>query len=84
MELPNKEINVAVFYVDEGGRVVGNSIITNKPKTEKIVIKPTAQAELIVNISTGVDRVRYVLIITIILISIGGLIYIQKIKKKEY
>ena len=83
MELPTKEINVAVFYVDEGGNVVGNSIITNKPKTEKIEIKPKASAELVVNIATGVARVRYGLIIGIIVITIGGLIYIQRVRKKD-
>ena len=83
MELPTKEINVAVFYVDEGGNVVGNSIITNKPKTEKIEIKPKASAELVVNIATGVARVRYGLIIGIIVITIGGLIYIQRVRKKN-
>ena len=74
MELPKKEINVAVFYVDEDGRVIGNSIITNKPKTEKITIKPTASAELIVNISTGIDRIKYGLIIGAIVVVLGGLI----------
>ena len=73
----------AVFYVDEGGNVVGNSIITNKPKTEKIEIKPKASAELVVNIATGVARVRYGLIIGIIVITIGGLIYIQRVRKKN-
>ena len=67
--------NVAgVFYVDEDGRVIGNSIITNKPKTEKITIKPTASAELIVNISTGIDRIKYGLIIGAIVVVLGGLI----------
>ena len=80
MELPNKEINVAVFYVDENGRVIGNSIITNKPKTEKIEVKPSSSAELIVNITTGITRVKYGLIICVIILLITGLLYINRKK----
>ncbi len=80
MELPNKEINVSVFYVDEDGKVIGNSIITNKPKTEKIVVKSSSSAELIVNIITGVTRVKYGLLICVIILSITGLLYINRKK----
>ena len=74
MELPKKEVNAAVFYVDENGSVIGNSIITNKPKTERITVKPQATAELIVNISTGMERIKYGLIIGGIVVILGGLI----------
>ncbi|MBR3117153.1 MAG: hypothetical protein IKF36_04690 [Bacilli bacterium] len=77
MELPKKEINVAVFYVDENGSVIGNSLIANKPKTEKISIKPQASAELIVNISTGIDRIKYGLIIGGIVVILGSLIIVR-------
>ena len=76
-------MNVATFLVDKDGRVTGNSIITNKPKTEKIEVKPKAEAELIVNISTGQQVIRYGLIIGVIVISIFGLIMVQNKQKKD-
>ena len=82
MELPPKEVNVSVFYVDENGKVTGNSIITNKPKTDKIIEVPTASSELIVNISTGMPKTNYILIFIIISLILSGLIYIRsKINK---
>ena len=77
MELPKKELNVAVFYVSEDGSVVGNSIIANKPKTEKIVKKPSASAELIVTISTGMEKIKYGLIFIGIIAILGVLIIIR-------
>ena len=83
MELPAKEINVAVFFVDREGRVIGNNIIANKPKTEKIEIKPKASAELIVNISTGMQRIRYGLALAVIILFTFGLLYVQGKRKKS-
>ena len=83
MELPAKEINVAVFFVDSEGRVIGNNIIANKPKTEKIEIKPKASAELIVNISTGMQRIRYGLALGVIATLTFGLLYVQNRRKKK-
>ena len=50
-ELPAKSINAATFVVDEDGQIFGGSVITNKPKTEKI--NAYAEAKLIINIQTG-------------------------------
>lgn len=82
-ELPAKQLNVATFFVDKDGVVTGSSIITNKPKTEKIEVKPKAEAELIVNISTGQQVIRYGLIISVIVLSIFGLILVQRKSKKD-
>ena len=79
-ELPKKTINVATFFVDNVGNVYGSSIITNKPKTETTTYNPSAKAELIVNVQTGQTRIKYGLIIILILLSISGLIYIQSKK----
>ena len=83
MELPAKEINVAVFFVDSDGRVIGNNIIANKPKTEKIEIKPKASAELIVNISTGMQRIRYGLALAVIGLLTFGLLFVKAKRKKS-
>lgn len=77
MELPKKEINVAVFYVSDDGSVVGNGIIANKPKTEKIVVKPSASAEFIVAISTGMEKIKYGLIFIGIVLILGVLIIVR-------
>ena len=70
--------------VDENGKTVGNSIITNKPKTERITVTPTASAELIVNISTGNDRIKYGLIVLFMVVTLGLLLAVkaQRDKKK--
>ena len=82
MELPIKEINVSIFYVDDNGKVTGNSIITNKPKTEKIVVTPKSSAELIVTISTGMKIINYGLIILGVL-GVIGLLLIASKKRKD-
>lgn len=78
-ELPAKSINAATFVVDEDGQIFGGSVITNKPKTEKI--NAYAEAKLIINIQTGQTILKYGLIIAIIVIATCGLIYIQRKKK---
>lgn len=84
---PGKELtknpNIATFFVDESGNVYGNSIIVNKSKTERIEVKNSASAELIVNIQTGQTVIKYGLIITIILALITGLMIIKKKMNKR-
>ena len=72
--------NIQKNFVDEKGNVYGSAIITNKPKTETTTYNPKASAELIVNVQTGQARIRYGLLIALILISISGLIYIKSKK----
>ena len=81
MELPIKEINVSIFYVDDDGHVTGNAIITNKPKTEKIVIKPQASAELIVTISTGMKIVNYGVVIAALFVVTMLLVLVLRKRK---
>lgn len=84
---PGKELsknpNIATFFVDESGNVYGNSIIVNKSKTERIEIKNSASAELIVNIQTGQTVIKYGLIIAILIALISGLMIIRKKMKKR-
>ena len=82
MELPIKELNMSTFYVSKSGVVTGSSVIVNKPKTEKTVIKPKSSAELIVNISTGKDIVKFGLIIGILVVTIFSMIIFVYKKKK--
>ena len=80
-ELPKKTINVATFFVDKDGNVFGENIITNKKPTEKKIVKPSAQASLIINIQTGQSVVKYGLIIAVLVAAITGLmIFIRKRK----
>lgn len=78
---PGKELtknpNIATFFVDDSGNVYGNSIIVNKAKTERIEVKNSASAELIVNIQTGQTVIRYGLIIAIIAALITGLMILK-------
>ena len=80
---PGKELtknpNIATFFVDSSGKVYGNALIVNKGKTEKIDVKPSASAKLIVNIQTGQVVIRYGLIISILtFVTAGLMIYIRK------
>ena len=75
----SKNPNIATFFVDNKGNVYGNSLIVNKGKTEKIDVKPSASAMLIVNIQTGQVVIRYGLIISFLVASIAGLmLYLRK------
>ena len=82
-ELPKKTLNVATFFVDDNGEVYGNAIITNKSKTKMIESKPTASAELIVNIQTGQTVIRYTLIIIVLLLIGVGLFIVKKKMDKK-
>ena len=75
-ELP-KNPNIATFFVDSNGKVYGNSIISNKSKTEKIKVVPSAQAEFIVGIRTGQKIIKYGLIIAVLSIAISVLMFIN-------
>ena len=75
-ELP-KNPNIATFFVDSNGKAYGNSIISNKSKTEKIKVVPSAQAEFIVGIRTGQNVVKYGLIIAVLSIAISVLMFIN-------
>lgn len=85
---PGKELgknpNIATFFVDSSGNVYGNSIIVNKSKTEKIEVKSSASAELVVSIQTGQKVIRYGLIIaTIASVIIALMIMLRMYKKKS-
>ena len=79
---PGKELsknpNIATFFVDSNGNVFGNSIIVNKSKTEKIQVKNSASAELVVNVQTGQTVIKYGLIISVIAALITGLMILRK------
>lgn len=75
----DKESNVEVT-IDKYGNASGLLILTNQKVSKE---EGDAQAELIVNISTGVDRIPYEYIIPGVLILIGGLIFLViRINKK--
>lgn len=74
----NKNPNIATFFVDGSGNVYGNSIIVNKGKTEKIEIKSSSSAELIVSIQTGQTVIKYGLIISILVALISLLMILKK------
>lgn len=84
---PGKELgknpNIATFFVDSSGNVYGNSIIVNKSKTEKIEVKSSASAELVVSIQTGQKVVRYGLIIATIASVIIALMIMLRMYKKQ-
>ena len=72
----------AVVTLDKFGYASGLLVLTN----QKIVKEPdAAQAELIITISTGMQRIRYALIIGGVVIVLTSLIYVsRKINKKEH
>ena len=79
-----KNPNIATFYVDDNGNVHGNSIITNKPKTEKIEVLGSSSAEYVIGIKTGKAVVKYGLIFMSIICTIAVLmIFIKKRHKGE-
>ena len=84
---PGKELsknpNIATFFVDNSGNVYGNSIIVNKSKTEKIEVKSSASAELVVSIQTGQKVIRYGLVIATIVSVIIALMIMLRMYKKQ-
>ncbi len=78
--LPKVSETHAEFVINENGYAIGNTTIINK----KITVGEGAQAsaELIINISTGQERIRYALIISSLAIIIIGLFILNKKIKK--
>lgn len=78
--LPKASEAQVEFEINENGYAIGDTILINK----KIIIEEeaNAQAELIINISTGQERIRYFLIIGGIIIVIVGLFIINRKLKK--
>ena len=66
----------ALEIFNENGYVVGTTTIINKKVT--VGEGAEAQAELIINISTGQQRIRYAIIITVLVVAIAGLIILNK------
>lgn len=84
---PGKELsknpNIATFFVDSSGNVYGNSIIVNKSKTEKLEVKSSSSAELVVSIQTGQKVIRYGLVIATIVSVITALMIMLRIYNKK-
>ena len=79
--LPSSSETEAEIVINEYGYAIGDAVIINKRITTGEGAE--AQAELIVNIQTGQNRIHYIIIITAILAIISGLIiYKRKIDKK--
>ena len=71
----------AEFTVNSNGYVSGNTTIINKK--DETGEGAESQAELIINISTGQNVIRYGLIITVIVAAIIGLIILNKKMSKK-
>ncbi len=78
--LPKISETHAEFVVNENGYVIGDTAIINR----KITVGEGAQAsaELIINISTGQNRINYLLIISSIVLILFALFIINKKIKK--
>lgn len=80
-ELSSVNETSAEFEVNKNGYVVGNTTIINKKKVTGEGAED--QAELIINISTGQNVIRYGLIISVILVAIIGLLILNKKMSKK-
>ena len=74
--LPNASETQAELVINEYGYAVGDAVIINKKV--KIGEGAEAQAELIISIQTGQNRMHYIAVIVTILLIISGLIYYKK------
>ncbi len=74
--LPKVSEMDAEIVINENGYAIGSAVIINKKIT--VGEGAEAQAELIVNISTGQERIHYTIIIGILLVIITGLFIIRK------
>ena len=74
-----KEIS---FTIDDDLKVTGNVIENNRPSTNENLVS-TAIAELIIAIQTGITRINYLVLITIMLGIIGVLYLINRKKGFE-
>ena len=79
--LPNNQADIETeISINEYGYASGDAVIINK----KVTIEDAqAQAELIIGISTGMDRINYVLIIIGIILLIALLIFIKRKMDKK-
>ena len=66
----------AEIVINENGYAIGSAVIINKKIT--VGEGAEAQAELIINISTGQERMNYIIIISVLLVIITGLFIIRK------
>lgn len=79
--LPKVSETNAEIIINENGYAIGDAVIINKKIT--VGEGAEAQAELIINISTGQERIHYIIIISSLLVIITGLlIFNKKINKK--
>ena len=79
--LPSSAETQAEITINEYGYAQGDAVIINKKV--KVGEGAEAQAELIINIQTGQNKVHYIIAIIIMLAAISGLIiYKKKIDKK--
>ncbi len=78
--LPSTTDAMAEIVINENGYSSGNSIMINKKVT--VEEGAAAQAELVINISTGQERIRYALIIGALAVVIIGLFILNKKIKK--
>lgn len=78
--LPKASETHAEVTINENGYAIGDTVIINK----KITVGEGAQAsaELIINISTGQTRIRYTIIISILVLIITALFIINRKMKK--
>lgn len=74
--LPKISETDAEIVINENGYAIGSAVIINKKIT--VGEGAEAQAELIINISTGQERMNYIIIISILLLIITGLFIIRK------
>ena len=80
-ELGSVNDTSAEFVVNSEGYVSGNTTIINKKITKGE--GADAQAELVINISTGQTVIKYGLIITVIVAAIIGLLILNKKMSKK-
>lgn len=74
--LPKASDAQVEFYTNENGYTIGDTVLINRKVTKND--EANAQAELIINISTGQGRIRYILIIGVIVLIILGLIILKR------
>lgn len=74
--LPKISETQAELIINENGYAIGAPVIINRKITTGEGAE--AQAELIINISTGQNRIHYIVIITVLLVIITGLIILKK------
>lgn len=74
--LPKVSEMDAEIVINENGYAIGSAVIINKKIT--VGEGAEAQAELIINISTGQERINYIIIISVLLVIITGLFIIRK------